>query len=129
MDSTRTRTILIGLFLLLVVGLPQAFAQNQVTFQVDMRMKMREGVFLPSSGDVVQVRDSFNGWGLGDTLFDPDNDSIFTKTLSLPIGPIEYKYFKTFRGGDGLGRQHIYALGKSAGHGEGEPPNTSCGLL
>ena len=62
MDSTRTRMILIGLFLLLVVGLPQAFAQNQVTFQVDMRMKMREGVFLPSSGDVVQVRGSFNGW-------------------------------------------------------------------
>ena len=39
------------------------FKVSTVTFQVKMNIKMREGGFLPGSGDKVQVNGSFNGWG------------------------------------------------------------------
>lgn len=77
-----------------------AFAQNDVTFQVRMNIKMREGTFRPDLGDVVTVPGSFNGWNNGaDVLADPNNDSIYTITKSLPEGEITYKFFKTLRGG------------------------------
>ncbi|HMD14845.1 MAG TPA: hypothetical protein VKI62_09485, partial [Bacteroidota bacterium] len=53
------------------------------------------------SGDVVQVRGDFNSWGVPpDTLTDPNHDSIYTKTLSIP-GQASYgfKFWKTYRNG------------------------------
>jgi hypothetical protein len=77
-----------------------ALAQNDVTFQVRMNIKMREGTFLPGSGDRVRVAGDFNSWSTtADTLTDPNNDSIYTITKSLPTGGITYKFFKTLRGG------------------------------
>jgi hypothetical protein len=75
-----------------------------VTFQVDMSVQIVSGTFRPDSGDVVTVRGSFNDWGNStnnpDTLYDLNEDKIYTKTLSLPSStPIEYKFWKTFRGG------------------------------
>ncbi|GEM_PF-1274930 len=76
-----------------------------VTFQVNMRIKMEETSFQPGSGDIVTVRGSFNNWGNNppgniDTLTDPNNDSIYTKTLSIPgNSTIAYKFWKTLRGG------------------------------
>ncbi|MGA2623307.1 MAG: T9SS type A sorting domain-containing protein [Bacteroidota bacterium] len=67
-----------------------------VTFQVNMKIQMLRGVFLPGSGGVVCVAGDFNGWGgvgYTDTLKDPNQDSIFTKTISLAdTSFIHYKY-------------------------------------
>ncbi|MCC6398817.1 MAG: hypothetical protein IT282_17525, partial [Bacteroidetes bacterium] len=83
------------------VGIKKAlkFEVGNVTFQVKMNIKMREGGVLPGSGDKVQVKGSFNGWGGNDELTDGDGDSTYTKTIALPTGAIEYKFFKTLRGG------------------------------
>jgi hypothetical protein len=76
-----------------------AFAQTNVTFQVNMKMKMRETGFQPGSGDIVRVAGSFNDWGNSlDTLKDVDGDSIYTKTITtIPEGAITYKFLKTLR--------------------------------
>ena len=45
---------------------------------------MLEGTFQPQNGDIVRVAGSFNNWGSStDTLTDPNNDSIYTKTVQL----------------------------------------------
>ncbi|MBI3578627.1 MAG: hypothetical protein HY089_04355, partial [Ignavibacteriales bacterium] len=78
-----------------------AQAQNNVTFRVNMSIKMREGSFKPGSGDVVTVPGDFNSWNSAkDTLKSTGpTDSIYTVTKSLPAGAINYKFFKTLRGG------------------------------
>lgn len=95
--KTIHRCILLGLFLL--ISLDITVAQNDVTFQVNMSIKMLEGSFRPGSGDIVTVRGEFNSWTTADTLTDLDGDSIYTKTISLLTGPFQYKFFKTLRGG------------------------------
>jgi hypothetical protein len=76
-----------------------------ITFQLDMRIKMQEKLFLPEEGDVVTVRGSFNNWGdppTGniDTLKDLDGDSVYTKMILIPgYQTIGYKFWKTPRGG------------------------------
>ncbi len=90
--------------------LPVVFFNNEVillppvnvTFQVNMNIKMQEGSFRPDLGDVVTVRGSFNDWGNStnnpDTLTDGNNDSIYTKTISLAGGQsILYKFWKNYR--------------------------------
>jgi hypothetical protein len=93
----------IALFLVSGVATEVALAQDTtVTFQVRMNIKMREGTFLPGSGDIVTVRGSLNNWGTPntDTLSDGDNDSIYTLTKKVPVGGITYKFWKTYRLGD-----------------------------
>jgi hypothetical protein len=67
-----------------------------VTFQVDMSVKILEGVFDPSRGDIVEIAGSFNNWQSppADTLFDADNDSIYTATVALEgvPGVTKHKY-------------------------------------
>jgi hypothetical protein len=75
-----------------------------VTFQVNMKIKMLEGSFLPGSGDIVRVAGSFNNWGSStDTLTDPDHDSVYTKTISnnsiFENTTVQYKFLKTLRSG------------------------------
>ncbi len=96
------RLLILGLLLLPLVGVEVASAQNDVTFQVNMSIMMREFKFLPGSGDIVTVPGSFNSWSTtADTLQagTAPNDSIYSKTISLPTGNISYKFFKTLRGG------------------------------
>lgn len=91
-------TSVVLLLLLGSVGI--AAAQNNVTFQVNMKVQILETSFLPGSGDIVRVAGDFNGWGGStDTLKDVDGDSIYTLTKSLPAGTINYKFLKTLRGG------------------------------
>lgn len=75
-----------------------------VTFQVNMKIKMIEGNFRPTEGDIVTVRGSFNDWGNStnnpDTLIDLDGDSIYIKTIPIPGNQtIYYKFWKTERNG------------------------------
>jgi hypothetical protein len=73
---------------------------GNATFQVNMKIKMLEGTFLPGSGDIVRVAGNMNNWGSStDTLTDPNNDSIYTKTLLVPAGDAQYKFLKTLRAG------------------------------
>jgi hypothetical protein len=75
-------------------------AQEDVTFQVNMKIKMLEGTFQPGSGDIVRVAGSFNDWGNStDTLTDLDGDSVYAGTLHLDTVAIQYKFLKTLRGG------------------------------
>jgi hypothetical protein len=75
------------------------FKVSQVTFQAKMNIKMREGGFQPGSGDVVQVKGSFNDWGGNDLLADGDGDSTYSVTVPMAPGDINYKFFKTLRAG------------------------------
>jgi hypothetical protein len=92
--------IVLAAFVLTGIVSETSFAQNNVTFRVNMSIKMREGSFLPGSGDIVRVAGGFNDWGNSkDTLVKGVSDSIFSKTVSLPTGDIAYKCLKTLRGG------------------------------
>ncbi|HMA61593.1 MAG TPA: choice-of-anchor J domain-containing protein [bacterium] len=64
-----------------------------VTFQVNMSAQIDNGTFDPAS-DVVGVAGSINGWGdpSDDQLSDTDGDSIYTTTVEVDTGTIEYKY-------------------------------------
>jgi hypothetical protein len=71
-----------------------------VTFQVNMAKKMRDGAFMPTLGDKVTLRGTFNSWGNPDTLADANADSIYAITKLLKTGsPYEYKFWKTLRAG------------------------------
>ncbi len=59
-------------------------AQNEITFQVNMSVKMLEQVFKPTEGDTVVVRGSFNGWaGNAQFLTDDNGDSIYVGTYDV----------------------------------------------
>ncbi len=78
-------------------------AQDIVTFQVNMSVKMLEGVFDPGAGDVVIATGSFNGWSTGadSVLTDADVDSIYTGTFNLTgtSSPVFFKYVILQSGG------------------------------
>ncbi len=67
-----------------------------VTFQVDMAVKICEGTFNPATA-VVTVPGDLNGWNTAtDTLTDGDGDSVYTKTKSLAENStVNYKFFAT----------------------------------
>ncbi|MBI4811424.1 MAG: T9SS type A sorting domain-containing protein [Ignavibacteriales bacterium] len=75
-----------------VVTIPVGKAS--VTFKCDMRVKMKELQFNPSTQNLF-VRGSFNGWASTDRLSDANSDSVYEKTIdSLEIGSTVYfKYF------------------------------------
>jgi len=73
-----------------------------VTFKVKMSIKMRENVFLPTSGDIVTVTGDFDGWSnTADTLKMNAADSTFSKTVQYVTQgtTIHYKFYKTLRAG------------------------------
>ncbi len=91
----------LAIFIAPEVILSVARAQNNVTLRVNMSIMMREGKFQPGSSDIVRVAGGFNNWGSStDTLKSTGpTDSIYTKTVSLATGAIQYKFLKTLRGG------------------------------
>jgi len=82
-----------------------------VTFQVNMKIQMQNGDFMPGSGDAVTVRGSFNDWGNStgnpDTLRESGHDSIYSKTILMKANQsIAYKFWKTER--NGLGYESFF---------------------
>ena len=73
------------------------YAQNDVTFKVDMNDYI--GDFTE-----IQLNGTFNGWcGSCNPMADDDADGVWEVTLSLPAGPIEYKYtFDNWTGQESL---------------------------
>ena len=58
-----------------------------VTFAVDLTGYDMSGV------EVVNVNGDFNGWcGTCNQLYDQDGDNIYTTTIAISAGPIEYKF-------------------------------------
>jgi hypothetical protein len=73
-----------------------------VTFAVNMSRQIRAGNFRPDSGDVVTIRGTFDGWNNADTMTDGNLDSIYTKTVHIPVNqPVEFKFWKSDRNGHG----------------------------
>jgi hypothetical protein len=64
----------------------------EVTFQADMRDILDSAAFVPGT-DYLTIPGSFNGWDTAaDTLKDADEDSIYTKTLTLVPGDYSFKF-------------------------------------
>ncbi|MFN4110981.1 MAG: DUF4623 domain-containing protein [Ignavibacteria bacterium] len=60
-------------------------AQAQVTFNINMRVAILKGKFVPST-DLLVIRGNFNGWsGLSDQLSDPDGDSVYSITKTFNV--------------------------------------------
>jgi len=74
---------------LLIAG--AGWAQNDVTFQLNMNVQQFLGNFNPTAGDCVVVRGSFNGWS-GNANQGALVDTLYTCTVSMATGAIEYKY-------------------------------------
>ncbi len=109
-----------------VVGYYRAlkFKVSSVTLQAKMNIKMREGGFLPGSGDVLQVKGSFNGWGGSDFLTDLDGDSVYTKAIYMPAGAHRVQILQDPPRGTRLGvrfEPHVYRCGGCA--------DDSCSIL
>lgn len=72
------------------------YAQNSITFQVNLKQAIVENQFSESSGDVVVVRGSFEGWQSNEyKLTDDNNDSVYTGTFLIDEdlnSIIEYKF-------------------------------------
>ncbi len=86
------------------------FSQNQLTFQVDMRIPLEHSVFRPLQGDSLVLRGNFNGWqGSRLHLSDADFDSIYTLShdfTGFEAGVIEYKFVIRQGGGREIWEQN-----------------------
>jgi C-terminal processing protease CtpA/Prc len=71
-------------------------AQSSITFQVDLKEPIRQNLFSETTGDIVVVRGSFEGWQSNEyKLNNNNNDSVYTGTFTINadlISEIEYKY-------------------------------------
>jgi len=85
--------------------------QNDITFQVDMRVKMQQQLFQPANGDIVVVRGNFNGWsGNNEILVDPNNYGIYNGTYNVGGSAgdeIQYKFVISYPGGGVLWEDNI----------------------
>jgi len=84
--------------LLLISGVLLQAQTVDVTFQVDMSVKIATGYFNPGS-DVVTCPGGFNNWlneppaNTEKVMTDPDNDSVYTITIAMaPSATYEYKF-------------------------------------
>ena len=81
--------LLIGTFL-------NTSAQNNITFRINLKEPINKNIFSPSSGDIIIMRGSFEGWNTNDyNLKDEDEDSIFSGIFNIrgnSDSVIEYKF-------------------------------------
>ena len=88
--------IRLGLIALLIVTFSNTPAQNHITFQINLKEPIIDNIFLPSSGDKIIVRGSFEEWNTNDyKLTDDDVDSIFSGTFNIGGDSdfiVEYKF-------------------------------------
>lgn len=87
-------------------GILSVVPVRNVTFAVDMSVQILKGTFIPSSGQAVELKGSYNsGWlGAGVAMSDPDGDGIYTATVPVQGNSgdtIEYKFNTTGTGAAG----------------------------
>jgi len=82
-------TLLLGIFI-------NSAAQNNITFRSDLREAISRNIFIPSAGDSVIVRGSFEGWNTNDyKMTDADEDSLFSGVFNITGDSgtvVEYKF-------------------------------------
>jgi hypothetical protein len=88
----------------MLMSVPLAYAQNPVTFQLNMKYQALSGLFNIST-DSVEVRGSFNGWGGYTGLMTKNSsDTIYTVTIDMPDSlvndTLQYKFVETHGGID-----------------------------
>jgi len=95
--------------------------QSFVTFAVDMNVQISKGAFVPSSGQAVELKGSFNDWGSGVPMTDLDGDGIYTVTVPIQENSgtaLQYKFTVTGSGSSGLawegGLNRLLVLGSFA---------------
>ena len=74
--------------LALLLGSAVSAAAVPVTFQVDMNVKVQEGLFDPAA-DLVDVRGSFNSWTPSLPFTDENGDNIYELIVELPDESID----------------------------------------
>jgi hypothetical protein len=86
----------LGSITLLLGILVNSPAQNNITFQADLKEAISGSIFIPSAGDSVIVRGSFEGWNTNDyKLTDSRGDSVFSGIFDIRGNTgdvIEYKF-------------------------------------
>jgi len=92
------RKLFLLISFLLMTGVFLQAQQVNVTFQVDMRVKIATGYFNPAT-EVVTCPGGFNNWlnepppNTEKVMTDPDNDSVYTITIAMdPSQSYEYKF-------------------------------------
>ena len=89
---------------LLLVIFVNSYSQNVITFRVDLKEAFSKEIFVPSSGDSIIVRGSFNSWSTNDyKLADVTGDSVFSGEFNIIGDPgsfIEYKFIILKRTGE-----------------------------
>lgn len=99
----KFRALLFLIFSLLISG--SAFAQSKITFNVDMRSELEDSVFVPSRGDVLEIKGDFyplnNPRGLV-MVDDEPIDSVYSITVNFSSRyrnkSLTYNYFMTVNG-------------------------------
>ena len=81
----------------MLMGVPMAFAQNPVKFQVNMDVQVLSGLFTIGT-DSVSVQGNFNGW-TNLWLTKNANDTVYTATYDFPdsmVGDtVQYKFWSS----------------------------------
>lgn len=92
------RKIILLVSIMLMTGIFLQAQTVDVTFQVDMSVKIATGYFNPAT-EVVTCPGGFNNWlnepppNTEKVMSDPDNDSIYTITIAMaPNATYEYKF-------------------------------------
>jgi len=78
---------------------------RQVNFAVDMRIKNSKNEFRPVDGHGLEIKGSFDEWGPGIALTDPDADNIYSATILYPgaVGALgQYRLYASNTGTNGL---------------------------
>ncbi len=75
-------------------------AAQTVEFNVNMSVQFKRGLFNPAT-DQVYVRGSFNDWSTNNQMEDPNNDSVYTVSISdLTVGETHFFKFFYLRNGE-----------------------------
>ncbi len=82
-------TLLLGIFI-------NSAAQNNITFRTDLSAAISGNIFIPSAGDSVIVRGSFEGWNTNDyKMIDTTEDSVYSGVFNITGDSgtvLEYKF-------------------------------------
>ena len=101
---------------------------RQVNFAVDMRIKNSKNEFRPLDGHGLEIKGSFDEWGPGIELTDPDADNIYSATVLYPgaAGALgQYRVYAANTGTNGLTWEDRWSTWLATGGSSGGSHNRS----
>lgn len=86
-----------GVISILFIILPfRIFSQSNITFNLDVHELINKKLFLPSNGEKILIRGSFNNWTSEEfILLKQNSDNIYSNTFKIVVSigdTIQYKY-------------------------------------